>query len=198
MSAPRLPDYADWLTPERLTEEERLWGEVQAYRRYAGALRWLYREKGVRSAIELGCGTGWVPTVLEDLDFKYHGVDRNAGCLDLARTKNAAREWVTFEHAELRTMHPTTSGVVCAFAVLKHFRLEEWTPLFSQWFLGAGFAAFTVPIAKKPKDDGTEFTHTWVSPKMLAEALDKAHHVELWRDGDEVEPLIVTQHRSTL
>jgi trans-aconitate methyltransferase len=192
-----LPDYADWLTPERLVLEEQAWAQAGLHRRYAAALRQLVQEHGVQTITELGCGTGWVPSELDGLGVQYRGVDRNPHCLGYARRKNRLRAWVQFEEMELRHISPATDahGVVCAFAVLKHFRLDEWTPLFVQWFGAAAYAAFTIPIAPQPKDDGTEFTHTWVSEEMLRDALQLAGHVELHRDADLIEPLIITRRR---
>lgn len=197
-----LPDYADWLTPERVEAEEVQWAEVAEYKRYGQALAdviALAREttSPVR-VVELGCGTGWVPWWLHDgLDVGQHvvyeGVDRTEECLRRAEARCTRYPFgqVLFRNAELRTFTPN-AHVVCAFAVLKHFRLTEWQRLFVQWFGQAPYAVFTVPIARRPRDDGTEFTHTWQNEESVQAALSAAGLRELWRDTTRPEePLIV-------
>lgn len=195
-----LPDYADWLTPERLAVEERLWERDQVYVRYVAAIERLAAEHRIRSIEEIGCGTGYVATALDalaerDPTFTYIGYDRNVGCLERARAKNVDRRWVSFQNCEIRTLSPATD-LVCGFAVLKHFRLAEWSELFTRLFRFARFGLFTIPIAAESKDDGTEFTHVWLSEADLSAALARAGHVELWRDTtDNLEPIIATQKR---
>lgn len=194
-----LPDYADWLTPERLAVEERLWERDQVYVRYVAAIEQLAVADTVfGSIVEFGCGTGYVATALDHLakydpDFRYIGYDRNEGCLERARAKNANRRWASFVNREIRTLSPD-ADLVCGFAVLKHFRLDEWPGLFARLFRFARNGLFTIPIAAESKDDGTEFTHVWLSESDLSAALARAGHVELWRDTtDKVEPIIATR-----
>lgn len=187
-------DYADWLTPERLEVEERLWARDKVYERYANGIRRLASQYPIRNVVELGCGTGWVPTALDTLELAdYACIDRNPGCLALARQKNAERAWVRVIDMDIRTASPV-GGLVCSFAVLKHFRLPEWEGLFRRIFSGAEYGLFTMPIADRSMEDGVEFTHTWLSESDLAAALSAAGHVELWRDTTDVlEPIIATK-----
>lgn len=189
-------DYADWLTPERLAQEEQLWSRDKVYLRYAANIRRLLaQEHMVEYVIELGCGTGWVPTQLDETGIlRYDAVDRNDGCLALAEQKNAdRRHWVHVVKAELRTVEPS-ADLVCSFAVLKHFRLDEWHDLFVRWFRGARFAMFTVPIATESKSDGYQHTHVWLSEAEVQQAIRDAGHEEMWRDWtDPLEPIIVTR-----
>lgn len=187
-----LPDYADWLTPVRLRREERAWKEVRLFEQYAAAVQRIVREHPDITAItEFGCGTGWVPSVL-DLKLPYTLIDRNRWCLRAARIRNAQRPWVQVVPHEIRTLDPTTP-LVCGFAVLKHFRLPEWQELFIRLFSGATYGLFTMPIAKDCMDDGIEFTHTRITEEFLSDCLQLAGHRELWRDmKDPEEPLFAT------
>ncbi len=189
-----LPDYADWLTKRRLREEEQLWATSKLYERYAAAIRRLVAERpGITAITEFGCGTGWVPTALDDLKLPYTLVDRNPYCIRLAVNRNRERPWVKIRREEIRALDPVTP-LVCGFAVLKHFRLPEWQDLFVRLFSSATYGLFTIPIAADCMDDGVEFTHTRVSEPFLAEALQLAGHRELWRDTtDPEEPLIATE-----
>lgn len=191
-------DYADWLTPARLTTEEGEWARGGLYQRYGAAIRRLLeQEPSIRTITEFGCGTGWVPTTLDDLaavrDLSYTLVDRNPGCLQRAVHSNRDRAWVAVRASEIRELAPR-ADLVCGFAVLKHFRLDEWSSLFTQLYGRARFGLFTVAIAPASVDDGLEFTHVRLSEQDLADTLKRAHQVELWRDwSDPEEPLIATR-----
>lgn len=192
------PDYADWLTPERLLFEEIQWEQVGFHHRYGAAIRRLLGEQpDVHTITEFGCGTGWVPSTLDDIavarNLSYTLVDRNPECLRRSVQRNRERYWVAVRAAEIRELQPR-ADLVCGFAVLKHFRLHEWSSLFMQLFSRAQFGLFTVPIAAEPIDDGIEFTHVRVSEAYLAVVLDLTGHEELWRDlTDPEEPLIATR-----
>lgn len=194
-------DYADWLTPARLEVEEQMWASVKAYKRYAATLHRLLAEQEheplpILGVVELGGGTGWVPTELDGAGIlHYQLVDRYPGCLALAREKNQSRPWVQVVDREMRDVAPITD-LVCSFGVLKHFSLAELPGLFVQWFSGARFGLFTIPIATEAHEDAYAFTHTWVSEALLAKMVAAAGHVELWRETtDALEPIIATRRR---
>lgn len=197
-------DYADYLTPERVRREERAWARSQDYKRYATAVGQVIgaMPPDARQVIELGCGTGWVPYWLQvglgvGEEVQYDGIDRQPECLRLARVRNQSfATRVRFHDRELRHFQPPPDALVCAFAVLKHFRLDEWEALFVQWFGEARYAVFSVPIADTPHDDGTEFTHTWQSKATVQQALDRAGlRVLWWDDENAVEPIITAVRR---
>jgi predicted RNA methylase len=187
MTAPTGIDYADWLTPERLEIEEGHWASERMYERYAGAIRRLIRDgNDIRTILEFGAGTGWVPSVLDDLPLdKYVCVDRNPGCVAKAHQRNAQRvAWVQVRSMEIRDLRPFPGeyDLVCGFAVLKHFRVEEWQQLFVQLFASSRFGLFSMPLARRTVDDGIEHTHVLVTEEFLAQAITAAGHRELWRD----------------
>lgn len=190
---PSLPDYADWLNPPRLQQEEKLWAAMKLYQRYAAAIVHLVESRpGITAITEFGGGTGWVPWELK-LDLPYTMVDRHSHCLKLAADRNATKAHVTIVKQDIRKLNPTTP-LVCGFAVLKHFRLTEWQELFINLFAGARYGLFTMPIAPANIDDGIEFTHTRVTEEFLADCIALAGHRELWRDRtDPEEPLIAME-----
>lgn len=191
-------DYAEWLTPERLIAEEEAWASSRDYVRYADAVTALVdSDPSICTIQELGSGTGWVPWELSQRGILRHrsyvGLDKNVHCLDKARERNAFVSQVAFGRVDLRTYHPI-ADVVCSFAVLKHFRLEEWERLFVQWFRAARYGCFTVPIAGQSRADSEpEFTHVWLSEADLAQAIRAAGHEEVRRVADPFEPIIITR-----
>jgi SAM-dependent methyltransferase len=160
-------DYAAWLTQERLEIEERLWAECRYYEWYATAIL----ELGPTSVVELGCGTGWVPYVLP-ASTKYVGVDSNAQCVNLARAKNPGR---LFVEMDLRRFRPQTAfDIVCAFAVVKHFALDEVGLILQHMGRCGRLLVFTVPPAEEDFDDGVEFPHIHLSSSSLARLVQSA------------------------
>jgi hypothetical protein len=190
-------DYSRWLTPERLAVEEQLWAEGKFYERYAAGIKRLINEGAwIKGVVEFGAGTGWVPTALDDAGIvAYECVDINYDCINLAQRKNSHRDWVFFGVTDLRAVRVPTPDLACSFAVLKHFKLEEWQQLFVNLFSGASYALFTVATTTGPScTDDAEFTHVRLSESDLAVAIAAAGHVELWRDyTDPEEPMIATR-----
>lgn len=165
-------DYADWLTPVRLEIEERLWEQVAIYRLYAEALQRVLEVEGCRSVIELGCGTGWVPTRLSS-DLDYLGVDANPGCLALARRKTS----FPFLQADIRQLETPVRDMVCAFAVLKHFALQEWQEIVVRMLALGRVGVFTMNVGPDDLDDSSHgFPHTWVSRETLEWAIRAGGH----------------------
>lgn len=173
------PDYSEWLTPDRLAEEERLWGEVEAYKVYAGlvdeALSLAELDPSHQPSVrEIGCGTGWVPTAISR-EVQYVGIDKNPRCLALARAKNPGTHFV---QADVRDIdYATPADLVCSFAVLKHFGLHEWDALVTKILSFGRHAAFTLPVTDADSyDDGEEFPHVWINWHHLHRVLEQAGH----------------------
>jgi SAM-dependent methyltransferase len=195
-----LPDYSDWLTPERLLAEEKLWGEDVASGKgnayAAGRVQALCDEHGLKTVLELGCGTGWVPYCLQGL--RYTGLDANPHCLDLARQKNPSQ---SFEGpVDFRTWAPKAFDLACSFSVLKHFRLDEWIDILAKLLVCGRYGLFSVTISPAAHDDGTEYTHTWVTWEHVHKACELSRHSIIAQNliwtGDLGEDYYVTTRRS--
>lgn len=191
---PATTDYSEWLTPERLEIEERLWAEVGIHSTYATeviaaayiGLQSYNRRNRELTVLEVGCGTGWTAMRLHERlketekALWYVGVDANEGCLRLARTKSPGG----FVQADIRTLAPTgdpetdlSSDVVCAFAVFKHFALAEWKDIVVRVLKLGRAGVFTMNVGDQDLDDFSNgFPHTWVSTLTLAQAVDAAGH----------------------
>jgi SAM-dependent methyltransferase len=203
------PDYTEYLDPVRLEEEERLWGEVAIYRTYAGlviralelsepawlteaaALRLAGRQPFPRLVVEVGCGTGWVPTELPDNvdNVDYVGLDKHPGCIRKAEEKNAHRRWSfiagDFRQVATRQMQyedGRPADVACSFAVLKHFGLHEWDAIVSKFLSWGRYATFTLPVwdpspnQVESYDDGVDYPHVWIGRPHLFRVLEAAGH----------------------
>lgn len=178
------PDYSAWLTPERVAVEETAWAEARFYEEAAAAITAL----APRRVLELGCGTGWVPTCLPP-EMGYLGVDANPHCLARAREKNPRRPFV---QDDIRTFIPTVPfDLVCAFAVLKHFALAEWVDIVTRILSMAPAAIITMPIASEEREDAFEFPHVWVTKETLRDTIKRAGHA-IVRTWGEPEWYIVT------
>lgn len=119
-----LPDISEWYTLERIEAEEILWEESGAYLEYSQRISEVCKLYGLTTVMEIGCGTGWVPSVL-DSSLKYVvGIDANPHMVDKSKKKNPDKE---FLQCDIRTIPDRFSvDLVCCFAVLKHFSLSDW------------------------------------------------------------------------
>jgi len=169
-------DYSEWLTPERLAEEERLWAEVAIYKLYAAETFKLVRSLNLKALIEVGCGTGWLPTALPPT-LEYTGVDANAECLRLAQQKTTQ----LFVQADVRNFYWPERPLVVSFAMLKHFALFEWAEILGKVLALGRNALFTMNVGASDEDDFQHgFPHTWVSDATLREAIRAAGHELVW------------------
>lgn len=186
-------DYSEWLTPDRLGVEEKTWEEHKYYELYAAHIRGLVDGARVRTILEVGCGTGWVPTVLPR-NVEYRGVDANERCIALAKAKTHH----PFVVADIRTYPRQAVDLVCSFAVLKHFALAEWSAVVGNVLQHGRRGLFSIPVAEEDKDDFTAgFPHTFVCHATLDAAVRAAGHDLVFIDpiakGDEM--MIGTKER---
>jgi SAM-dependent methyltransferase len=169
-----LPDYSEWLTWERVHTEETAWAATRFYLTYAAHIMLLRSRYPIFKILEVGCGTGWVPTQF-GADIQYLGIDKNKDALDIAIAKNIPSR--AFLQADLRILEGTSvcisPDLVCAFAVLKHFGLDEWDKIFDTIVSLAPFGLFTMNVAKQNRDDGIDFHHVWVTPERLSAAIER-------------------------
>lgn len=163
-------DYSEFLTAENLANEEVHWAVGMHNPKMAGLVTRVCSEHGLKTVIEAGCGSGWVPTHLP-ADLGYVGVDKNPLCLALASRKNPAR---TFLQGDLRDVQHAQQDVVCCLSVLKHFRPEEWKAVFVNVMRLGRHACFTMSIGPKIVNDGTDFPHTYITKEFLEECLAEA------------------------
>lgn len=172
-----LPDYSEWVVGEKVGVEERAWSTSQLHMNYVAHICYLRSKYPIFKILELGCGSGWVPTQL-GLDIKYTGVDKNEQLLALCELKNGPTR--RFFKADIRNfdiiraMHgDTTPDLVCSFAVLKHFALEEFEEIFTSMLHHAPIGLFSMNFADENRNDGLEFNHIWITYEWLKEILDK-------------------------
>jgi SAM-dependent methyltransferase len=175
-----LPDYSEYLTPERLAHEDNVWADVKYYNVYAdligSAILIGSATPYIRSVVEFGCGTGYVATCLPKT-VEYLGIDANRGCVLRAIDRNAMRPQITFVHADIRTAQVEDVDVSCAFAVLKHFGLHEWDNIVKCVLRPGRNSVFTIPPATDTDyDDGVDYPHVHVTEARIRAAVNAAGH----------------------
>lgn len=174
-SSLKLPDYSQWLTPDRLELEEQAWaGPDRTWPHFVAAIDRLRAHTPIKSMIEFGCGTGWVPAALPET-VAYTGMDANPGCVERARARNPNR---TFVVDDLRSLTYVGAGfdLTCAFSVMKHFGLHEWPAVLKRVLSYGMLGLLSIPTGFETKDDGTEFPHVTLSESYLQEAVIAAGH----------------------
>lgn len=186
-------DYSAYLTPERLAVEEVAWEQTAIYRLYADTVLYAAARYGCNTVLEVGCGTGWVPTRLPE-SLAYIGLDANPECLTLARQKTER----LFIWADARVFRLEESvDLVCSFAVLKHFALHEWASVLGKILSFGRVGVFTMNVGDADADDFEQgYPHTWVSPFTLGAAVAGAgHQIESSETIYTGESMVITRGR---
>jgi len=174
-------DYSEYLMdPSHLENEESEWARQGFYVKNAEAVKEFMELRGLEKVLEIGCGSGWVAKMLAPFEFFYVGVDKNPNCISLAKGK-VANSFFNFENLDVRSIpffFQQFSGfdVVCSFAFLKHFSLDEWDNILKILLWQGKYAIFAVAIAEHDLDDGTDFPHTSVTLEHLGRAVAVAGH----------------------
>ena len=163
----KLPDYSEYLNrPDMLDWIESEWlRNEHIHNAQADFANTVITDLGIKSVIEIGCATGNLAKRITCED--YLGVDKNESCIKLAREKNPGKKFMV---ADIRSFKGK-ADLVCAFAILKHFSLEE-LPVIIKKLMGMGsYFIFDVPISEKTQDDGTEHNHVWLTVKDMEKML---------------------------
>lgn len=146
-----MPDYTEYLTPERLAVEDEAWSRTRHYARNGQAvLDALARLKYPGSVVEFGAGTGWLARYILPHVTKYLGVEKHAAAVNLARERVRRSERATLLCSDVRefSVPPRSYDVACAFAFLKHFGEPEWRVILRKLLsCAAHLAVFEVNVS---------------------------------------------------
>jgi len=206
------PDISEWYTPERIAAEELQWEKGGTHKLYSLKILEVCRSYNLSTVAEVGCGTGWVPTVL-DPSLDYIGIDKNFHMVYRSMMKNPGKTFFQCDIRNVKTLG-IFSDLVCSFAVLKHFSLEEW-PLRLRNLLSLGrFGLFTQQVfldGRAPMDIPEGFHGTgpngyhsiWCSRDQVLQAIKNAGHELLELDEKSLfnhgvggpESMIVTRRK---
>jgi len=132
----------------------------------------------LRTMVEVGCGTGWVPTALDPSIVYLAGIDKNPHMLAYAAAKNPSKRFLQCDARDL-TPPEELADLVCSFAVLKHFSLAEWPTILSRILSLGRYGLFTqhmLPETRDAMDVGEAFHHIWPTKAELARAVESAGH----------------------
>jgi SAM-dependent methyltransferase len=175
-------DISEYYKDENLAAaEEAAWEKSEEYRRNLTFVERALRRFELTAAVELGCGTGWMPTGVPP-DITYVGVDANPLFLEKARAKNHPTR--RFVQEDLRNATPEwarrlevpSPRLSYCFAVLKHFGLREWDRILYTLLTLGDYSVFEVQLAQIDIDDGTAFHHVSVTPERVKRVMAQAGH----------------------
>lgn len=179
MSLPDISAYYE--RPGRAAQEEVVWVLDAAYRRQAAFVAERMKADGLRTVLELGCGSGLFAAQLRRLlpAVKYVGVDTCLAFLKMAARR--APELSFFEGDLRRTSVPQPwaelpADVVCCWRTLKHFGLHEWDAVLAHVLSLGRFAAFDMQTLPADLDDGRDYHHVFVTREHLYRAVAAAGH----------------------
>jgi SAM-dependent methyltransferase len=179
----RLPDYSEWLTHERFKTECEAWHNASFHQVYAEAVEKTLGRSLAPVVLELGCGIGLVPAELRarSRPVVYYGVDANLYCLQEARRTNPEHSFI---EADIRDVVHSTDleddfdipqpWLVCSFAVLKHFAVQEARELLERIIRMSSVSVFSIPVDKESHNDGVEFEHSWLDWLTLNSIIGRA------------------------
>jgi hypothetical protein len=181
-------DYSDYLTKGRLEAEMVAWKQARFHVAYAYDIASAAKEAGLSkpAILELGCGPSLIPAEL-DIDFTYKGVDKFPLCITKARLANPDHE---YEEIDIRDFHAEkTYDIVCAFAFLKHFTLEELPVIMSKMLKSGNICIFSIPIGDTNKDDlSNGFPHTFVTLSYLKKIV-KSYGFKIVATNESIGPV---------
>lgn len=76
---------------------------------------WIKENKNI-GLLEIGCGSGWINSHLDDYDYSYYGVDTSAGVIDQARQIFTSNN-IHFEHNDWNNHFKVPFEVDCILAM---------------------------------------------------------------------------------
>jgi SAM-dependent methyltransferase len=209
----RLKDVSEWYTPERVEADEVLGRATTTggFHDYAAYIKKVCDEYGLRTVIEVGCGAGWVPSVLPFGLAYTTGIDANEYMLAKARARCPMTNFMQSDIRRVNSLGLVYVDLVCSFGVLKHFALNEWADILTSVLSLGRFGLFTqhvftddresIDVPGKDEHGVAQYHDIWVSSKDLTAAVTGAGHRILqldvgfrW-DGamDAPEAMIVTE-----
>lgn len=184
-----LPDICEWYTEARVEAEEGIWTDGQHYLENARRIEEACRVYRLHTIIEAGCGTGWVPTALPTSLTYLAGVDKNPHMLARARAKSPG---IPFLKCDLRDLRASflSADLVCCFAVLKHFSLEDWPGVLERILSVGQYGLFTQHVLSdgRPRVDlGIEWHNIWPTYSDIVAAIEEAGHEILEWDDTHID-----------
>jgi len=179
-------DISEYYVGHLAEAEEAVWKNHKPYLVNAAEVKQLILDKGITRVVEVGCGSGWVPTVLPTKT-EYLGIDANDTFLGWAREKNSPKTR-RFIKEDVRKLSPAwltakafkAPGLVCSFAVMKHFGLHEWDKVLKTILSLATYSCVDVQVAGSDFNNGTLFHHTFVSQEHADRVIEDAGHKKLY------------------
>lgn len=189
----KFPDYSDFLDKEGMLEYiESEWKKNEhIHRAQAELVNKVVEENGILSLTEVGSSTGNMSQFLKVS--KYTGIDKNESSVLLAREKNKDKEYHIGDIRSCKNMDK--SELVCAFAIMKHFGLHEWSDILDILaYLSTKIVVIDVPIANKTFDDGEQHGHhhVWFNIDDLIKVF-KSLRLEIVRMdySNSIEPIFI-------
>src|SRR6266403_150141 len=173
--------YSEWFrNPENFSNEVKAWHSVGFQYTYAAHIALWCSKYPIKRILELGCGIGLVPINLVP-GIQYLGIDQSEEAIELATSSNSKS--IEFRVRDIRNLDSLewVPDLVCSFAVLKHFSLEEWDSVFSSMLVRGDFGLFTMSIAEEDTDDGILVHHSWITRERLSSLLKKSGYEMLYR-----------------
>jgi hypothetical protein len=188
-----MPDYKDWLTPERLAETEIAWSKMDRSELIAAIMK-----HDPKTVVEYCCGTGWIPYGLPN-HVNYVGIDGNDGCVAYATKKNP-EDTREFKQADVRRVMSAGDSfdMALAFSCLKHMTLAEWDGFYTTILRSGDRTLTSIFRGQEREDESHGFPHTRVSMERVERLCAENNHriVEVFTLPPlniEPEPLVLTE-----
>jgi len=190
----KVKDLCDWWTRERIEEEEAVWQRDQFFVQYANDVRDFMRKHKLKSVTELGCGSGHVARELAN-EFSYRGYDGSKLMIEFAQEIHPGFLFKTLD-IRLLPIPRIKSDLVCSFAVLKHFSLQDWKEILTKMLSAGKYGMIQVQLRVRGFESiedgffGDEVRHSWINIDEMCQAVVDAGHevLELRISEKDVSP----------
>lgn len=186
-------DLHEWWNTERIAAEDDVWLRQRRFVQYAQRVIAVMDKYNLKSVLELGCGMGYVGNELHNKGFEYTGTDGSKLMIDLARKRHPD---LNFHVANIRNLDEYGADLVCSFAVLKHFSVNDW-PKALRCMLACSWTALiqvqTVTVPTYADDTYPDVNHIWINDEKLQSEVNHAGFKVL----DQLDRVSVSSHAST-
>jgi len=172
----KLPDIAEFFTPDRALNEEILWILGKPWQPRLEFMMPFLEEYQIKSIVEFGCRSGLLAEQLPK-DIQYVGMERNKWFRQKARARNNLKEnfifhdWTKFSWAE------SNHELAMFWDVTKHLSLEEFNKTLDLLVRVSDNSAFNVQICDEEFDDGEKYHHSFVNLARVEKIIKDCAHI---------------------
>jgi len=172
----KLPDIAEFFTPDRALNEEILWILGKPWQPRLEFMKPFLEEYQIKSIVEFGCRSGLLAEQLPK-DIQYTGFEKNKWFLQKARARNNLNKNMRFPDWDEIAWGFGNPMLAMSWDDLKHRSLEDFDDDLALTINGRDNAAFNVQLCDEEFDDGEKYHHSFVNLARVEKIVKDCQHI---------------------